>query len=1345
MGLPSGARKINAASGFIPNFSRNPYIRKGTSSEQLEKKAAAGDKNAEEALAIRAGRVGNPFDAESKGVVMLVPQTNVRGTNINTVFKKPKIGKKGSYNSFIGKAFGIDPNLKSDSKFRKLVGLDNELESAMADSINRIISKVYPSIKTSPTPPITAKAAKQKFLQEGGAGAFGSFRGAMFEAIIEMIVGGSNRDGAGTLDVAFNSKNTTALNEIFGLPRSYKFGDYKNSLLSKDKFISQAIANRGADGYIPNFAGGSLEDAIAREQAAGLPINQIRINQSAKLRSAQNPMGLAVTNTRDEPTGLIPNFAEVAPGTRDSLPTAETRKSAKRLTRSLNETSGALDASIGKIFALQLGVSALTSTFSEQGGKMQEFGNSLSSAINTLLVLQAVGASPLGALGRGKGGGIKGLAPFIAGTKGLTRVFGILKGVAGPVALGFTAVDLALKAFTGKGVLGYAKDGLVALGLAASESSKKFASAAEEFAQKTSGLGVGASVNEALTLIQKEVKASQLGVEAEELNESVLRFSEVSTLRPGEITGKDRKGRFTEETLTKEQLKPIQEALGNLLATSGQDIVDAIPGISDKNLKAYIKSQDEIIKKLDEDVKRALLSGLNEQDNINAAAESARAAIINLFIRAQKAAEQEAEDVEKKIERVDAGEAATRIALAASRAQNKLDVAAARREAQRAQIARQPTGSVRRTEISFENQGEDLEAKASAARLKIRVDLIEQAKLQDSLKGIDKEKLDLLLAQVDEFGSIEEIQQAISEIESISLKDFEEQVRLAELQNTQLDETLEKDKQILEIRKQQAIETAKANKGLAKYSQKAQQDLINQAEDLPYILANNLENSMAQTFKNLATGAYDSVGDAFLQIALNFGQELQNQINQRMAKQVTDSLFGEGTAGGGLIDNISNAITGGIKNNSGSGSGGGGGGFFSNLGGSIQTGFGKVGEFFGFNSGGLVMGGSGVRDDVPAALTGGEYVIKKSAVQKYGSNFFDSINNIAASGGPAAIQRALRPREAGTQGDGTGQGDFFIPGTRGAGTIQGKEDLLGFAFQQSTSGATDIIRSSGSGAFVDLEDQSARLTTFGRFRDSPARQSLKKAQEQAYNLYLAKLQDEERARQARKQRSNMFKNAVKGAFINAGVSAIAPGLGDAVNKLFGGAEPLGPVDNPTARFISQNRLPGAYEGSNFLLDSNFYSGLFQNQSSSTASSSSNTLTGNSLIDNNPFLPPEMRANGGAIGSNANALLTGGEYVLSSAAASTIGRGNLDDMNMMRYSNGGPVGGGISDSSSNGGGVGEVNITINMEKGDASVEENSSGGADPTQTKEFAKRIKDVVVGVINEEKRVSGSLFTRRK
>jgi hypothetical protein len=43
-------------------------------------------------------------------------------------------------------------------------------------------------------------------------------------------------------------------------------------------------------------------------------------------------------------------------------------------------------------------------------------------------------------------------------------------------------------------------------------------------------------------------------------------------------------------------------------------------------------------------------------------------------------------------------------------------------------------------------------------------------------------------------------------------------------------------------------------------------------------------------------------------------------------------------------------------------------------------------------SGGVVRGGSGARDDVPAVLTGGEYVMRKSSVQRYGERFMDAVN-----------------------------------------------------------------------------------------------------------------------------------------------------------------------------------------------------------------------------------------------------------------------------------------------------------------------------------------------------------------
>ena len=119
---------------------------------------------------------------------------------------------------------------------------------------------------------------------------------------------------------------------------------------------------RSSVGYIPNFAGG-LEDAIAREEEAGVPVNQIRINQSGKLRNSKNPRGLAVTNTRDEPTGRIPNF------NRDiRLPRGDENR--------FSEGGGALSA----IFAAQA-VAGLTSGFIEAESTLSKFVNSVSTGV----------------------------------------------------------------------------------------------------------------------------------------------------------------------------------------------------------------------------------------------------------------------------------------------------------------------------------------------------------------------------------------------------------------------------------------------------------------------------------------------------------------------------------------------------------------------------------------------------------------------------------------------------------------------------------------------------------------------------------------------------------------------------------------------------------------------------------------------------------------------------------------------------------------------------------------------------------------------------------------------------
>ena len=120
-----------------------------------------------------------------------------------------------------------------------------------------------------------------------------------------------------------------------------------------------------------------------------------------------------------------------------------------------------------------------------------------------------------------------------------------------------------------------------------------------------------------------------------------------------------------------------------------------------------------------------------------------------------------------------------------------------------------------------------------------------------------------------------------------------------------------------------------------------------------------------------------------------------------------------------------------------------------------------------------------------------------------------------------------------------------------------------------------------------------------------------------------------------------------------------------------------------------------------------------------------------------------------MGGSSTGLLTGGEYVVNSEATDAIGKETLDSVNQMTYALGGPVGSVAprsSSSSSTKSDVENINININIEKdGSTDATASTEGGQDPEKAKEFSKKVKDVVLNVINEEKRVSGSLFTRTK
>jgi len=540
MGLPANARKVRAASGYIPNFAGRAFSSKakfenkfrltGDANKPIQNKTYSDfyDKNGN----LRGDDLKNyiknnpnaPLTGAIAGLktnkqgkrsfmanfapnksVMLVPQVMDFGKNLSDHrFNKPYQSKmNGMIDFFEGGAVGISKKLEDGTpqanKFKKLLTLDQDIKEALAAGINNVFNEFekasgQPNIfKTSPDN-VTADNVAE-IMEKGGPGALGAIKGATFEALMQAITGGlsqsPNKDGSGgELDVDFSKDKNNILDLVFGIKnKGFKFGDFKNSIAQKEKFARQATDNikgkidisknvknfnskTAASGYIPNFAEGALENAIGREKAAGLPVSQIRINQSGKLRNSQNPMGLAVTNTRDEPTGAVPNFAKGKGG---------------------DGPDGGASDMLAKLFAVQMGFTGLSAMLGEVTEKNKLVAGSLdllNGVVMAMMTAQAFGGfKNIGSFLMGKGmvQGAAGKIMPTGMTKGLTSLKGGLLRAgaglarfAGPVGLAVVGVGLLTKAYMSS------FDSLMGISDAAERNNKKVAEGAKHAAEELS-------------------------------------------------------------------------------------------------------------------------------------------------------------------------------------------------------------------------------------------------------------------------------------------------------------------------------------------------------------------------------------------------------------------------------------------------------------------------------------------------------------------------------------------------------------------------------------------------------------------------------------------------------------------------------------------------------------------------------------------------------------------------------------------------------------------------------------------------------------------------------------------
>ncbi len=513
----------------------------------------------------------------------------------------------------------------------------------------------------------------------------------------------------------------------------------------------------------------------------------------------------------------------------------------------------------------------------------------------------------------------------------------------------------------------------------------------------------------------------------------------------------------------------------------------------------------------------------------------------------------------------------------------------------------------------------------------------------------------------------------------------------------------------------------------------------------------------SQTFGSGFTQGVADLSDKTQNFKNEIGREIPNLFASNLAQGLNDAISGAKSLKDALRDaatSFLNAIT--QKN-------------VENIANLVTGGIGNVAQSF-FASGGQVSGGSGVKDDVPAMLMGGEYVIRKSAVKKYGSKFLDSLNN----GGIKAFAKG-----GGVQ---SGRGGFYVPGDYGEGAITGKGQLLAFAGQSFTGGQYDQVGVSGmGGASINLESESARLTAFGR-ENSPMFERIQQAKEEAFNVYLNQLKQEQQYREqlkqieeAEKARKKQLTTAIISAVASSALSYGATKLGQRFNtgKLNAQVDALNYGPQTSANLSSIGNSAGLR---------NMVAGAPLTSAAQTYLQGVQTNFAEPMlpvggIESNPLLPalnrnfpvdlagqtpdgffnpyPDpKRANGGPIlgGSGVRddvpAMLTGGEFVLNNRATRKLGVENLNRLNS------GDVGGNSGqqvseavvskldelikttrESSKN-------NVVVNvsgMEGGMENKEKRADENKSNTE-KELQRKIKDAVLAVLAQEKRLGGSL-----
>jgi|688.fasta_scaffold06840_12 TP901 family phage tail tape measure protein len=1126
---------------------------------------------------------------------------------------------------------------------------------------------------------------------------------------------------------------------------------------------------RGAAGYIPNFArGGPLEDAIQREMAAGLDPSQIRVTTDGKLKSPSNPNGFAVINTRDEPNGKIPNFANKNKRAKRAEERSAKAQAEEAMLGEYNpdlRPTNSSDDSVNKSLlttnklmlafsGLSIATSTLQSTFKDTDSVITKSITALSQVATT-----AAGYGGIGSLAGetfkgklGKAAGYMGPAGAVIGA-GIGIFSAAQDEAESRRAVRIKAAESKIQTITESSKTPKeAQDTFVDQYIEKSEKYQRLAAEADTMSLDKGTFDAGRQFEIAterkqieadLEVLVKSISDTQSRINdlvkqeagerkkiVDDLNtrlivqKAIFEFENAFNVKANKnlVDRARARAKLIENSRSQNESQKTEAEFDQKINEFAQQRAD----LEDQALKdtfAKVKANSALAT-IDEKAFNALVQKVKAQEDLGSLEEEFKglktdgALILQQYLKElgeqlkrQKDTNQAQEDsfkisqrqvieTEKLIkadqirlsaiqDRVAAERKLADIQRTGQRAEEDLTLQTklislqnristkpfATRQDQKelaelnAQIAE--TTELRAIDRSYENaitqsETDRVEAyKKSADALNF---LIPQEKERlDNLIAAKNFKLanDFVKSRVLSDESQGEAQsraaKLIADADANSTKEIEIQNNLREIALAQLKNYRDYEYEIAALR-----EKSPAQAGAVRAMTDINKEAYNFTETFSYNTTLGFRDGLRDALGAAVSGTDDLRG-ALQGVAQGFLKTMQQAFLQQASNNV---MIGLSKALPSVFPTLKTAAKGGY----------------------VQK----------FASGGFVTGGSGIRDDVPAMLSSGEYVMRKSAVQKYGAENIAKMNN----------------------------GGIFLPGVRGGSEISGYDQLSKFANQTTTSGATDVLRGSKSTAFANLEDQSARLSRFGLMNEDTIKGEITSAQQQGLELIA---QREAYRTQQRKAMQQQIVGTALALAVNMGVGALSKPSSAKIPDV--GQKNLDEAGRVLTEKISTNFGEAGQGTDSYQSLRNMFSKSYNIKQ--------------------PAYGGMIRGfnNGGGPTDDIPALLMGGEYVMDRATVRKYGKQYLDSMNSGRakFAEGGYAGAETETTTESTDSKAKVdantgtavNISINVSGGNASTEsqgQTSQGGVD---YKKMSERIKAVVLETLNEEKRLGGSLRTR--